>query len=459
MKKIFVLLLVMFLLPTIVAINLGIEKQSTNEVMIVDLNKPAIFDLNITNFGASDNFMFYSFFGSSMYPRGTVRIESGETKDVQIQIYPSENFKDRGTITFDYFIRGNDGSEIKEQLTIKMINLEDAFEIGSGELDPESSSLEIYIHNKVNFNFDGLDARFSSAFFDFEETFSLTPNERKNFNVKLNKEDFKKLMAGFYTLNAEIAVEELKVNIEGIIKFVEKNIVTTTKKDYGFVINTKIIEKKNEGNVLTISETVIKKNIISRLFTSFSPEPNYVEREGLVIYYTWNREIKPGETLEIIVKTNWLFPLLIIFFIIAIVILAKQYVRTNLVLKKKISFVRAKGGEFALKVSIIVHAQKYIEKVNIIDRLPSLVKIYERFGSEKPFRVDEKNRRIEWQFEKLEAGEVRVLSYIIYSKIGIIGKFALPSAIAIYEREGEIHESESNKTFFVAEQRNKDLEE
>ncbi|GAI69949.1 unnamed protein product, partial [marine sediment metagenome] len=216
-------------------------------------------------------------------------------------------------------------------------------------------------------------------------------------------------MAGFYTLKAEVSVGDEKADVEGTIKFVEKDIVTITKKEYGFVISTRIIKKVNEGNVLASSETVIKKNIISRLFTSSNTEPDYVEREGLTIYYTWNRQVKPGETLEIIIRTNWLFPFLIILLIVAIVILAKKYSGNNVVLKKKVSFVRAKGGEFALKVSIFVHAKKYVEKINIIDRLPALVKIYERFGGDKPVRINEKTRRIEWQFEKLEAGEIRIL--------------------------------------------------
>lgn len=388
-----------------------------------------------------------------MLPDEKVYISKGQTKEIQLKIFPTENLKYRGFYTFEYFIKGQDLSETREEVTFRIINLEDTFEIGSGEIDPESNSIKIYIHNKVNFDFGEINSKFSSAFFDFGEDFSLGPNERKEFSVQLNKEDFKKLMAGFYTLNAEIIVEEKKANVEGIIKFVEKDIITTTKKSYGFIINTKIIEKTNEGNTLTKSQTVLKKNIISRLFTSFSPQPEIVEREGLIIYYTWDREIKPGETLEIVVKTNWFLPLLVIFFIVFIVILTKQYSKTNLVLRKKVSFVKAKGGEFALKVSIFVHSKKYIEKVNIIDRLPPLVKIYERFGGEKPSRINEKGRRIEWNFEKLEAGETRLLSYIIYSKVGVLGRFALPSTSAIYEREGDIHETESNKTFFIAEQK------
>ena len=153
------------------------------------------------------------------------------------------------------------------------------------------------------------------------------------------------------------------------------------------------------------------------------------------------------------VRTNWLFPLLVIALIIAIVLLTNQYTRTNIVLKKRVSFVRAKGGEFALKVSVLVNARKHVERVNVIDRLPPLVRLYERFGGETPTRVDEKNKKIEWNFERLEAGETRMISYIIYSKVGVMGKFALPRAAAVYEKEGEISEAESNIAYFVAEPR------
>lgn len=462
MKKEIILCAALFLLllNSVMAINLKVEHESSGEVMIADLNEPATFDLKITNLGSGDDFTFYSFFGSSMHPKGTVHINQGETKDVQIKIYPSADFKEKGFVNFEYFIKGSSGEEMSEWLTVKIIDFDsDIFEISSGEVDPTSSTMNIYLHNRVNFNFEKLNVKFSSAFFDFDESFSLGPNEKKVFNVKLNKEDFKKLMAGFYTMTAEIEAGDQKTKTEGTIKFVEKDIVTTTKKTYGFIINTLLVQKANEGNVVASSETVVRKNIISRLFTTFNTEPNYVERMGLAIYYTWNRDINPGETLEIRTRTNWLLPFIILLLVIASVVIAKQYSKTSLVLKKKINFVNAKGGDFALKVSIFVHAKDYIQKVNITDRLPSLVRIYERFGGDAPTRVDEKNRRIDWQFARLEAGEKRVLSYIVYSKIGVLGKFALPAATAVFEKEGKVHESQSNVAFFVAEQRRKDAED
>ena len=326
-------------------------------------------------------------------------------------------------------------------------------------IDPESNSMQIYIHNRVNFDFGQMSASFSSPFFEVEEAFELGPNERKDFTVNLDREDFKKLKAGFYTLTADINVQDKTTSAEGTIRFLEKDILTITKRVYGFVIATQIIRKTNEGNVIAGSETVVKKNIISRLFTSFSPEPDNVERDGAVIYYTWTREISPGETIEIAVKTNWLLPFLIVVFIVVIVVLAKRYSTTSVILRKRISFVKTKGADFGLKVSIFVRARKYVERVNIIDRLPPLVEVYEKFGVEKPTRVNQKNRTLEWDIEKLEEGETRLLSYIIYSKVGVLGRFALPRTTAIYEREGNIREVESNKVFFVAEQRKREIED
>ena len=93
-----------------------------------------------------------------------------------------------------------------------------------------------------------------------------------------------------------------------------------------------------------------------------------------------------------------------------------------------------------------------------MDRIPPLASVYERFGGERPARFDEKTKRIEWELGNMDAGERRVLSYVIYSKVGVMGTFTLPGATAVYEKDGEIHEVESNRAFFIAEQRGKNIE-
>jgi hypothetical protein len=462
MKKIvllFSLVLLILLVPSVFAINIEVEKTSTGEVLVSDIDKPAVFTLNITNLGPSDSFEFYNLVGFSISPSGKVSIASGETREVQIEVSPIGNPPQKGFYTFDLYIKASDSTEQIEQLTFKITDLSGALSIGSEAIDPELTQTTIFIRNLENIDFGTLSADFSSPFFEASESFTLGPRETKTFTVQLTPENFKDLVAGFYTIEAEVSSGTTTTVVEGTVEFIEKNIVTTTRKDFGFFINTQIIEKKNEGNLVESSETVIKKNVVSRLFTSFTPSPDIVEREGASVYYTWVRDVRPGETLTITVKTNWFFPLLIIAFIVAIVVFVKKYSGTNVSLRKKVTFVNAKGGEFALKVSILVNAKNYVERVNIIDRLPPLVDVYERFGGEHPSRIDKANRKIEWNFEKLESGETRVLSYIIYSKVGVMGKFALPTATAIYEREGKIQEAASNRAFFVAEQRSKDVKE
>ena len=461
MRKIFFGVMITFLLTLslVSAINLNIEKQADDVAMIYKLNQPAIFDLNITNNGAGDNFMFYNFFGSGMFPKGTVQINGMETKSVQVGIYPREDLKEEGWVQFDIFIKGQNNDEMSYPLMVKVVRLSDAFEIGAEEFKPDSNQITVYVKNLLNFNFESVDMKFKSPFFNFEKIISISPHEKKTMDITLNKEDFRDLMAGFYTMNADVTVGNQKTNVQGTIKFSEKDIVTSTQNEYGVIINNKKITKSNEGNMVSKTTTVLKKNVISRLFTSFNPEPDLVERKGLAVYYTWERELNPGEKFNLAIKTNWLLPLLIVLLIVVIVILTKQFSKTNLSLKKRVTFVRAKGGEFALKVSVVISARKFVERINVIDRLPPITKLHERFGGEMPKKVDAKNRRIEWHFDRLHAGESRVISYIIYSKVGVLGKFVLPTTTAIYEKDGEVHEAESNRAFFIAEQARKPAED
>ncbi len=455
MKKVLSLTVLLLILPFTLALNLQIEKISQNEAMIVGVDRPATFDFNITNLGPSTKIQFYNLLGFRMLPSETIVIGAFESKMIKLEVSPIGDFNFTGLYSFPYYIRDvNDKTEMQEALTFRRVEFRDAFDIGAGSFDPESSSVDIYIQNTQNFKFGNIDGKFSSSFFNIEKTFTLGPYERKNFTIQLNKEEFKQLLAGSYTLNADISAEGQKTNLQTNLEFIEKDIIKTTESQSGVIFRTNVITKTNAGNVVAPENMVIIKNVISRLFTTFNPEPDKVDRSGFIVKYGWSRELKPGESFQVTVKTNSLFPLLLILLIIAAVIISKQYTSSNLVMNKKINFVKAKGGEFALKVSVVLSAKKHVDNITIIDRLPPLVTLYEKFGAEKPSRVDTKLRKLEWNINSLEAGEKRVISYVIFSKVGIVGKFSLPPTTAIFERNGKASETESNRAFFVAEPRN-----
>lgn len=460
-KRFFVLMvLVLFLasVPGILAdeVNVDVNKTSYNEIIIQNTEKPAIFSIKITNTGKEDDFEFWSYTATKLIPKHTIHLKKGESKNVILEFYGLQKQIEKGNLAFNYYIkRMSTKQSQKQKLVVKIIKLKDAFEIQSEQISPTDNMIDITIKNNINYKFENLNAEMSSDFFDVNKSFSLGPYEEKNLTITLNKEGFNNLLAGFYTLDTEIKFNNTNASYETPINFVEKEIVETFEEDKGFFIDRDTVKKTNKGNSIAGISISIQKNIISRLFTTFSEYPDNINREEGKVIFIWNKELEPGKSYEVETRTNWFYPLIIVLLIVGIVYLVKRLTIKDVDLRKKIYFVRIKGGEFGLKVSIMVNSNKYVENVKIRDKLPALAKIHERFGGERPSNIDQKNKKIEWEFDKLQVGERRMISYIMYSKIGVLGRFALPSATAFYQKQGVTHESHSNRAYFVAEQAKK----
>lgn len=451
-------ILIIFLILAIIsplfasALSLDIKSDSINNAVIKELPDPATFNFTIINLGDKDNIEIYSLVSVDISPRGTFMISAGETKNFVVGVFPSDDFKRKvGYVTFTYKVFGQTGTQ-EDTLTINLVNFKDAIEIGTSNINLDSNETTIYVQNKVQKDFPQMSVMFSSAFFDdINEVFTLPAFGRKEFTVSLNKEKMAKLVAGQYILSGQASLEKFKGDLEGSINFVEKSGLITTEKTEGIIFVDKTIERKNEGNTGVVAEVSMKKDIISRLFTSFNIQPTKADRKGLSVTYVWSKDLRPAESLIVIAKTNYLYPLLIVLAIVFGAYLIYVYKSSFLTLRKRVSFVRTKGGEFALKITLIASSRKFVEKVSVIDRLPAITKLFERYGATSPDKIDERNRRLEWNIEHLQPGEERVFSYIIYSKVGVVGKFELPQATAVYERDGKLYEVESNKAYFINE--------
>src|SRR3989344_5283331 len=298
-------------------------------------------------------------------------------------------------------------------------------------------------------SYDNVHLKVSGAFFDsFEKDISLSPYEIEKFSVSLNQDQLKKLVFGEYSIKSEVTFNGQTEDINVKVKLLEKSGIDATQYTEGIIIRKLNVERKNEGNVPTISEIQIKKNIISRLFTTFSIEPQRIERKGVSVYYYWQKELQPDESLKVKATTNLLFPFLLIIAIVIIGYLSNLYFSTNLNVRKQVQFVKTHGGEFALKVTLRVSSKKFMDNVTLYDRLPAMAHLYEKYG-QTPSKVE--HGRLTWNIGKLGQGEERIFSYIIYSKLKVIGKFELPRATAVYNVNSKIHESISNKVLFIHE--------
>ena len=336
------------------------------------------------------------------------------------------------------------------------MNLERAITITPENINPQSKNINIEIKNRATYDFKDLKLRFSSVFFDnYASTIELTSLGSKTISIPLDNTKLKKQDAGQYLMNAQIENQGIIAKKDNIIKFVEKANIETQTTNEGFIIKRTEIIKKNIGNVKERVTITVEKSFLSYLFTTYKTKENIkpaTSFEGFNRVYAWEKELIPDDELSVVVTTNWFFPILILIFIIVAIILIKKYVERDFLFRKSVSFVRTKGGEFALRVTLRIRAKKYAERINITDKLPHLVNLYEKFGAVPPHKIDIHNRRLEWNIESMNKGEERIFSYIIYSsKIGVVGKFELPSAKAVYERDGNIKETTSNRSFFINE--------
>ncbi len=458
-KKAFlgILILMILMQASAVSAKVLVEKNPIIDVIIPGTNLNASYQLKITNLGENDSFRLYSLVGVKIIPNNSFYIAEGETKTIDVTLSPEQSVLSKsGTFVFVYKIEGGKMGIQNDDMLIRIVNLKDAMEINSYNINLDSNNAVVYVKNKIGISFPEVRAVFHSGFFNFSQTFSINPYEKKEFEINLNKEKIKEFVAGTYIIDSEIETYGIKAKIENNFRFTEKEEITTRETKKGFIIAQLEIEKSNEGNLPTMAGIEVRKNIISRLFTTFNAEPSKIERSGLVVRYLFTKEIDPGKSFVLKVTTNWIYPLIILIAIIFIVVLVREYSSTFLVLKKRATFVKTKGGEFALKITLTAKAKDFVEKISIWDKIPSLMKVHKRFGAKEPDRIDEKNRRLEWNIGSLHSGEERVFSYILYSKVAPVGKFELPTATATFEKEGKLHESSSNQVFFITEPRKRD---
>ena len=100
---IFAIIFLSLLIPLSTA-ALEVEKTAKSEVVIPELNNPAIFDFNIKNLGQQDSFEIFSLVGVTMDPRGAFELTTGDNP-IEVKAYLSEDIRNKmlsDNINFSY---------------------------------------------------------------------------------------------------------------------------------------------------------------------------------------------------------------------------------------------------------------------------------------------------------------------------------------------------------------------
>ena len=453
MKKkallLFSIILISLSIITISAINLEVKSEPISNSFLVELDEPAIFDLTIKNLEEKDTFRLYSLVGINI-THNPIILANEETKKVRIYVTPQDSLKNKlQSYVFEYKIKDSNNDIQSETLTLNIVDLESSFSIKAEPIGPNTERIILDIKNNIMKNFKNVEFKISSKFFEHEEKISLKANEKKFIEIMIDQEKIKTLNAGNYIINTQIRLKDNIANIESQIKFLETEGIETSETKEGIIIQRSEIIKKNTGNVKKLVKITMEKNLLAYIFTTRNIATTKIETNGFIKKYIWEKVLIPNEEIKIVTKTNWLFPIFILIIILMGVRLIRKSIYDNLELSKKVSFVKTKGGQFALKVTIKARAKKHLEKITIIDKIPPIVKLYNKFGTISPDKIDLENKKLHWNLSSLNKDETRIFTYIIYSKIGIMGRFELPETRAVYEDEGELKETISNRSFYV----------
>jgi len=451
-KQVFGVILLIFCVSLVSAFNLSISSEPVIDSIINDWDKPAIFEFSVKNHDLAAEFEVYTSERFELNPQ-EFYLKKNDKGTFRIEFLPIESMRENeGHVAVPVSFKEKAGTEKQEiEIDIKIVKFANSFNLGVGDVNPDSNFVDVTFYNIENIEYDKVDLILSSAFFDdYEASFSLEAYEKKPMKLLVNEGKIKKLVYGKYIVTAVVTSEGKTETIEGGVNIINKSAIVYNEQKSGVIISSLTAEKSNKGNIPTVAEITLKKNIISRLFSTFSLEPNRVNREGFSVFYSWQEELSPDESLKVVVVTNWVFPFLLVIAVIIIIILFNLYFSRNLIIRKNVSFVKTKSNHFALKVTLHVKARKFMEKVRIYDKLPAMAKLYENFG-EQPSNVDKERGRLRWDLNHLSDGESRIFTYILYSSMKVVGKFELPPATGVYELDGNIHETKSNSAFFVNE--------
>lgn len=454
MKKSIITLFALLLLLTF-ASAFELKQDSLDVAVIPELSQAAQVPITISG-AESGNYLAYTLTAVKVFPSTPFYLNGGKNSLV-FDVYPTPELIAQGPAAYAFAVElsnTENSQTYKGTMVVRVVRIEDALTVSSDVNSPSSDKISFYIQNKEGIDLNNIPAKFSSVFFDVEQTFSVKANSKTEISIDVPKNKLEKIEAGSYLLKAEVQTDRGIRTLEGRIYLGEKTGVESKNVVDGWLIRTNDISKINYGNVNENVVVEVKKDIISRLFTSFSVEPDSANRKGLYVTYTWSKKLGPAESFAVKVKTNYLNPLLIIIALLLIITAIRRYTQTKLEIVKSVFPIRTSSGQFALKIRLHVKAKRNVTNVSLVDRIPGIVKIYEKFDTIiKPTKIDANNRRIQWDLGDMSSGEERTFSYVVYSTIGVVGKFALPQALAVFEKEGQIHEVESNMVYFLAEPR------
>jgi hypothetical protein len=421
-----------------------ISKKAVHDIIAIELSIPMQYDVTINNEGSQRSYEFVSLVPGTIEPRQPVVVPDGKSVTIPVYFLPSERVRYR--FNFEFFVRDDQGKSVQDSMFANILPVNEIVSIKVPvNVARNDASMPIIITNSKNIDLGNVVVFVNSVPVTASTSVDVPANSEVTASVPLALTNIKVTEAGSYPITVTLQLNnEYNYTVTQNSQLTEySEIFEETKIKRNFFGYEKTITRRNNGNIKQLITVEYKySSFIEKSFTSFNIEPN-VRETGKS---TWQKQLAPGETFTIISNTNYAIPIIILMVIFLAIIAYILFKRRKVIVSKKALRVKTKGGEFAVKVVVLLKniSSKEVANLTLVDRLPLTTKLYEKFGSVQPDQIDK--NRVTWKFPMLLPGEEIVTSYIIYSKIDMVGTIELPSASLTFTGDkGKKHTSTSNK--------------
>ena len=303
-------------------------------------------------------------------------------------------------------------------------------------IDPRNEfTIRIKLNNQNVINYTNLTLKLESNLINDKLYYSLDPKEEKTIEIR------KKLDSMTPPQQDRLTVTVLKGDrvIVGPTESefsVAEYVVKEDLKREELLLKTKSGIKISSNNPDYTGTTRIETSPLKNLFLTTSPRARTVKEDDRY-YLVWDISLGSDRSMSVHVTENYR-PLVVIIVLIIVAVVLYFLFRSPLVVRKSIANVgMSDGGISEAKVVVRVknRSANQIANIEVMDNVPHIANVEKELaiGSMQPHAIlqhPKKGIMIKWNIESLEAGDERVLSYKIRSRLSILGEFNLPAANA-----------------------------
>ena len=334
--------------------------------------------------------------------------------------------------------------KVVEQTILPRINFPETINPGS------SFNFEVDLENRRQESVDGLRVVLESDIFSLEEVVDLNVSERKIISFPVDFDD--NTIVGDYNVKVNVYEEgELIGQVEDIFSvLLREDIVVEENKLDGFLNYEYDVVIKNNGNQEVTESYSYTAGGLASMFLDSNVEPiKIVDGE-----HTWESNLMPGESFELLISVDYRFFAFIILVLVALIIFIIIYTRKDIVVKKRVvSLGKNKDGSARMRIVVTVVNKGFhrLSNVMVLDSVPGAAEVPKQFGTAEPTSISKKGTgsSLIWRIQNLGAGEERLFSYVANSKRRLHQRIVLPKAHARYKKGNrDVVVSSSGLQFF-----------